>query len=111
MIKRSKREKSAEKIVEHKEAITPTEEEVKKKSSMSGSQETVVATTTPHTSSTTVNYQFTYDIIHLYNNLNHKYRVEAFAALDLSASADTQNVFEFKVKLLFSVIVVSFLNF
>lgn len=94
--------------MEHKAATTPIQEEVKK-SSTSGSQETVVATT--HHTTTAVNYQFTYDIIHLYNNLNHKYRVEAFAALDLSASADTQNVFEFKVKLLFSVIVVSFFIF
>lgn len=52
------------------------------------------------------NYQYTYDLIYLYNNLNHKYRTEAFDALEL-ADSGTQNVYEFKIKLLFSVIVVS----
>ncbi len=51
------------------------------------------------------NYQYTYDLIHMYNNLNHKYRVEAFESLNI-ADSDTKNVYEFKIKLLFSVIVV-----
>lgn len=59
------------------------------------------------------NYQYTLDLIHLYNNLNNKYRMEAFDSLDLAHQAPPpgtaspqQNVFEFKLKLLFSVVVV-----
>lgn len=56
-------------------------------------------------SSITSNYQFTTDIIQLYNNLNDKYRQEAYESLDLVK--EIQNMNEFKLKLLFSVVVVS----
>lgn len=76
---------------------TTTVAALPKTSSIAGENEQ----TTRHQS-----YQYTYDLIHLYNNLNHKYRAEAFDSLDL-AHTDTHNVFEFKTKLLFSVIVVN----
>lgn len=50
------------------------------------------------------NNQHLCDLINLYNNLNTKYRNEAFQALDLIH--DMKPMAEFKIKLLFSVVVV-----
>ena len=53
------------------------------------------------------NYQYTSDLIQLYNNLNNKYRYDAFESLGYIK--EIQNMTEFKLKLLFSVVVVSIL--
>jgi hypothetical protein len=52
------------------------------------------------------NSHYTFDLIQLYTNLNEKYRLEAYDSLDLSNQIPTQSIDEFKLKLLFSVIVV-----
>ena len=54
----------------------------------------------------TGNYLLASDLINLYSNLNSKYRADAFESLRITDQG--QNVKEFKLKLLFSVIVVSF---
>ncbi len=51
------------------------------------------------------NYQYTSDLIQLYNNLNNKYRYDAYESLGFIK--EIQNMTEFKLKLLFSVVVVS----
>lgn len=48
--------------------------------------------------------QYTSDLLSLYNNLNQNYRNEAFKSLDFVKSI--QAMTEFKIKLLFSVVVV-----
>ena len=53
------------------------------------------------------NYQYTSDLIQLYNNLNNKYRYDAYESLGFIK--EIQNMTEFKLKLLFSVVVVSIL--
>jgi hypothetical protein len=55
------------------------------------------------------NYLLASDLISLYGNLNSKYRAEAFESLRITDQG--QNVKDFKLKLLFSVIVVSFILF
>jgi hypothetical protein len=55
----------------------------------------------------TGNYIFAADLLNLYSNLNSKYRNEAYESLRIVNQ--NQNVKEFKLKLLFSVIVVSFI--
>jgi uncharacterized small protein (DUF1192 family) len=55
------------------------------------------------------NFLFTADLIKLYSNLNSKFRSEAYESLRFANQ--NQNVKEFKLKLLFSVIVVSFCNY
>lgn len=54
------------------------------------------------------NYMITTELITLYSNLNNKYRIEAYDSLHLIDQY--QNVKEFKLKLLFSVIVVSYIS-
>ncbi|RNA21643.1 hypothetical protein BpHYR1_040813 [Brachionus plicatilis] len=49
------------------------------------------------------NYQHSLDLINFYNNLNTKYRYEAYQSLD--AMNDMKPMTEFKIKLLFSVVV------
>ena len=51
------------------------------------------------------NYQYTSDIIYLYKNLNNKYRCDAFDALN--HIKEIKDMTEFKLKLLFSVVIVS----
>ncbi|CAF0891841.1 unnamed protein product [Brachionus calyciflorus] len=48
-------------------------------------------------------YQHTLDLINIYNNLNIKYRMEAYESLD--CVNDMKAMTEFKIKLLFSVVV------
>ena len=53
--------------------------------------------------------QYTSDLIHLYTNLNNKYRYDAYESL--SYVKEIHNMTEFKLKLLFSVVVVSKFRF
>ena len=52
------------------------------------------------------NYQYTSDIIFLWHNLNNKYRYDAYESLGFIKEIKNMTI-EFKIKLLFSVVVVS----
>ena len=64
---------------------------------------------TPESKHLVNNYQYTSDLIQLYNNLNNKYRYDAYESLGFIK--EIQNMTEFKLKLLFSVVVVSVRSF
>jgi len=74
-----------------------------------GNEETVINKEVSNVHSKTFNlvnnYQYTSDLIQLYNNLNNKYRYDAYESLGFIK--EIQNMNEFKLKLLFSVVVVS----
>ena len=56
-----------------------------------------------------VNDKYTSELINLFNNLNKHYRLKAYESLD--AVKEIKTMQEFKLKLLFSVVIVSWVLF